>query len=265
MLEALQIAPEKEAQRICAFIQGYMQETGFSRAVLGVSGGVDSALVAALCARALGPENVYAMLLPYRTSNPLSTEHGRRLIQQLGIHETYFDITPMVEPLLSADPSMSDVRKGNIMARCRMVVLFDHSAAVNGLVMGTGNRTEYLLGYFTLYGDNAAALRPIVHLYKCQVRALASFLGVPEEIVAKAPSADLWQGQTDEGELGFTYDEADQILFLLTEMGLDEEAIARQGFDREVVRAVRRRMECMAFKRREPLSLPTVFAARQQQ
>ncbi len=262
MLDALRISPEEEVARIAGFITRHLNDAGYSRAVLGVSGGVDSALVAALCARALGPENVYGMLLPYATSNPQSAAHGRLVCEQLGIPHSLFEITPMAEPLMARDAAITSVRKGNIMSRCRMVVLFDQSAAWNGLVMGTGNRTEALLGYFTLYGDSACALRPIVHLYKCQVRALAVHLGLPEEVVAKAPSADLWAGQTDEGDLGFSYDEADQILYLLTEAGLSEQEAAQQGFDLSVVQAVKRRMERYAFKLREPAGLCTVAEAR---
>lgn len=262
MLEALRIDPEVEVARIVDFITHQFHDAGYSRAVVGVSGGVDSALVAALCARALGAENVYGLLLPYATSNPASTAHGRLVCEELGLPHELFDITPAADALIARDPEMASVRKGNIMSRCRMVVLYDQSAAWNGLVMGTGNRTESLLGYFTLYGDSACALRPIGHLYKCQVRTLARHLGLPEAVVGKAPSADLWAGQTDEGDLGFTYDDADQILYLLTEEGLDDEHAAQQGFDVALVRAVRRRMERYAFKLRQPAGLATVAEAR---
>lgn len=261
LLDALQFDPTQETNRIVEWISRQMSDAGFGRAVLGVSGGLDSALVAALCARALGPDNVYGMILPHETSNPQSMAHGRRLIEQLGIESSLFDITPMVEALVARDPDMSSVRKGNIMSRCRMMTLFDQSAAWEALVIGTGNRTEMLLGYFTLYGDSAAAFRPIAHLYKYQVRALAAYLGLPDEILHKAPSADLWEGQTDEGDLGFSYDEADQILYLLTEAGLREQQAAEQGFALETVQAVRRRMERNAFKLAEPPCMPTIAQA----
>jgi NAD+ synthase len=262
LLDALRLDPEPEVARIVGFVSRHLHDAGYSRAVLGVSGGVDSALVAALCARALGPENAYGMLLPYAASNPQSTAHGRLVCEQLGIPHSLFEITPMVEPLFARDPEISGLRKGNIMSRCRMVALYDQSAAWNGLVMGTGNRTETLLGYFTLYGDSACAMRPIAHLYKCQVRALSRHLGLPEVVVAKAPSADLWAGQTDEGDLGFTYDQADQILYLLTEMGLGDQEAAQRGFDLALVQAVRQRMERYAFKLCQPACLPTVAEAR---
>lgn len=259
MLTELCVDVERESNRIASFIRDSLSAAGFHRAVLGVSGGIDSALVAALCVRALGPENVFGMLLPCENSSTLSTAHGRQVIDMLGMPSAVLDITPMYRPLLAYAPDMSSLRLGNIMSRLRMLTLYDQSVVFNGLVMGTGNRTEWLLGYFTLYGDGAAALKPISHLYKCQVRALASHLGIPDEIVHKAPSADLWEGQTDEADLGFSYDDADQILFLLTELGLDEEAVAGRGFDRRLVQAVQRTYRKTGFKRVMPAMLNTVW------
>lgn len=258
MLAALRLDPKRETDRIVEFIARQFRSAGCSRAVLGMSGGVDSALVGALCVGALGPENVHGMLLPHEMSNPQSTAHGRLVCAQLGISSSLFDITPMVAPLIAQDTAMNSVRKGNIMSRCRMIALYDCSAVQNALVVGTGNRTETLLGYFTLYGDSACALRPIAHLYKCQVRALATHLGLPDEVVTKAPSADLWAGQTDEDDLGFSYDDADQVLYLLTEAGMSEQQAAAEGFDLHTVRAVRQRMERYAFKLAQPPCLPTV-------
>ena len=258
MIEALKIDPGRQVARIVGFIADKLADAGYSRAVLGMSGGIDSALVAALCAQALGPENVHGMILPYATSNPSSEAHAKLVIEQLGIESSRFEITPMVAPLVEQDPEMGGRRMGNIMARCRMIVLYDRSEAFRGLVMGTSNRTETLLGYFTLFGDSAAALKPIEHLYKYQVRSLSRFLGIPDEIVNKAPSADLWEGQTDEDDLGFSYDLADQILYLITEMELSEEQVADQGFDPDVVARVNRCMQSSAFKRHAPLSLSPV-------
>jgi NAD+ synthase len=256
MHEGLELDCATEAARIVTFIRERLAGSDCSHLVLGLSGGVDSALVAALCARAVEASRVHALLLPYETSNPSSETDAMRVVDLLGLPHERFGITAMVRPLFEDDPTMDGRRRGNIMARCRMVILFDRSAALNALVVGTSNRTETLLGYFTIHGDGAAAFKPIAHLYKAQVRALARYVGVPEAIIAKAPSADLWKGQTDEGELGFSYDEADQILYLLTERGLAHEQIAALGFRPAVVAAIARRMETTAFKRRLPPELP---------
>lgn len=252
MLEALRLDSARACDRIVMFINEQLSQAGYRRVVLGLSGGIDSALVAALCAQAAGAENVLGVLMPYRTSNPESEAHAHLVAEALGIPTERFEITGMVQPLLERHPDMDARRMGNIMARCRMIALYDQSAAFGGLVAGTSNRTETLLGYFTLFGDAAAAFKPIAHLFKCQVRQLARHLSVPSLVIAKAPSADLWQGQTDEGELGFTYDDADQILYLLTEQGLSLDHITGLGFRRPIVESVLRRMASTAFKRREP-------------
>jgi NAD+ synthase len=256
MLQALELSTERECERIIEFIQSEFGRAGFSRAVLGLSGGIDSALVAALAAQALGADHVHVMMLPYCNSNPDSDAHARLMVDRWGFSCERFEITPVVEPFFARDPQIDDRRKGNIMSRCRMVALYDLSAAVGGLVLGTSNRTETLLGYFTLHGDGAAAIKPIAHLFKCQVRALSRHVGIPQAIIEKAPSADLWAGQTDEGDLGFTYDEADQILYLLTEEHLGKSQIAALGFDARVVSAVKARLEVTAFKRLPPPVLP---------
>jgi len=255
MLGELRLDAAYERRRIVAFIREQTAAAGCSRLVIGLSGGVDSTLVAVLSAEAVGAGNVQAMILPYETSNPESEAHARMVIDALGLPYERFDITPMVHPLLARYPDMDERRKGNIMARSRMIILFDQSARLNGLVVGTSNRTETLLGYFTLHGDGAAGFKPIAHLYKCQIRELARAVGVPEVIVTKAPSADLWDGQTDEGELGFTYDEADQVLYWLMERGLNVDEIAAKGFDPRVAAEIQRRMWATAFKRRWPPTL----------
>jgi len=201
----------------------------------------------------MGAENVLALLMPYRTSAPESAEHARQVIEITGVANKTVDITPMVEPYLEQDPQMSDVRRGNVMARMRMIVLYDHSVLWNGLVIGTSNKTELLLGYGTLFGDMASAIDPLGDLYKTQVRQLARAMGVPEAIVQKPPSADLWVGQTDEGELGFTYAEVDKLLYLLVdERYTPEEAIAA-GFDAQFVDTVIRRVRGSQFKRMPPI------------
>ena len=262
MIEELSLDCARERRRLVAFVRDQLSEAGYARAVVGLSGGVDSSLVAALCAEALGPRNVLDMIMPYESSDPRSEEHARLVIEKFGLSYERFDITAMVRPLVERYPELDaegGVRKGNIMARCRMIVLYDQSERFGGLVVGTSNRTETLLGYFTLHGDGAAAIKPIGHLFKCQVRALARHMGVPEQVIAKPPSADLWAGQTDEGELGFSYDQADQILYLLTERHVGPQEIAAGGFDLGVVEAVRRRVEATAFER-SPAPVPSSAA-----
>jgi NAD+ synthase len=206
-----------------------------------------------LAAEALGPQNVLALLMPYRTSAAESTEHALQLVKLTGVATQSVDITPMVEPYLAQHPQMSDVRRGNVMARTRMIVLYDHSSQWNGLAVGTSNKTELLLGYGTLFGDMASAVNPLGDLYKTQVRQMARAVGVPEAIVQKAPSADLWAGQTDEGELGFTYADVDKLLYcLVDERYSPEEAIA-EGFDPQFVAVVTRKLRQAQFKRVPPI------------
>lgn len=234
------------------FIRSEITRTGFSRAVLGLSGGIDSALSCALAAEALGPQNVLAVRMPYKTSSPDSLEHAQLLIDQLGVQSLTIPITEMADPLIARDPEMSGVRKGNIMARCRMIVLYDQSEAFKGLVVGTGNKTEILLGYSTLYGDAACAINPIGDLYKTQVRQLSRAMNIPAPIIDKAPSADLWMGQTDEGELGFTYEEVDKLLYLLVDQRYSPEEAVEAGFDPGFVRTVLNRVRRYQFKRMLP-------------
>jgi NAD+ synthase len=234
---------------LTGFIYTEITRAGFSKAVINLSGGIDSALSCYLAAEAMGPENVLAIRLPYRLSSPESLEHAQMVIDATGVQSITVDITPMVEPLFERFPDMNEVRKGNIMARQRMIVLYDQSEAFKGLAVGTGNKTEILLGYTTVYGDAANALNPIGDLYKTQVRQLSRALGISEEIVGKAPSADLWAGQTDEGELGFTYDEADQLLYLLVDERWTPEEAIEAGFAERFVREVVRRMRQNQFKR----------------
>lgn len=249
----LMLNTEVTRRVLVAFLRREIERFGFHKAVLGVSGGVDSSLACFLATEALGAQNVLALLMPYRTSAPESTEHARRVVEITGVCSKTVDITPMVDPYLEQHPQMSDVRRGNVMARMRMIVLYDHSALWNGLVVGTSNKTELLLGYGTLFGDMASAVNPLGDLYKTQVRQMARAVGVPEAIVQKAPSADLWAGQTDEGELGFTYAEVDKLLYcLVDERYTPEEAVAA-GFDPQFVTAVVRKMRASQFKRMPPL------------
>ncbi|MEA1978420.1 MAG: NAD+ synthase [Chloroflexota bacterium] len=234
------------------FIRNELARAGFSRAVVGVSGGVDSALTCFLSAEALGPENVLAIFMPYETTSAESRGHAALVIEAAGAREQTVDITAMATPVFDRFPEADKIRRGNIMARMRMIVLYDQSAAFNGLVIGTGNKTESLLGYTTLYGDSACAINPLGDLYKTQILQLARAVGVPEPIVSKPPSADLWDGQTDEDELGFTYDEVDRLLLLLIDQGFSEQACVDAGFDEKFVRKVVERMQRNQFKRIQP-------------
>jgi NAD+ synthase len=237
---------------LTSFIRSEIKRVGFTRAVVGLSGGIDSALSCALAAEALGPENVYAIRLPYKSSSPDSLEHAQLLIDQLGIHSETIEITDMVEPYLVRDRDMSKQRKGNIMARQRMVVLYDQSEVLKGLVIGTSNKTEILLGYSTLWGDMASAFNPIGDLYKTQVRQLSRALNIPLPIIEKAPSADLWKDQTDEDELGFKYEEVDKLLYILVDQRYTVSDCIEAGFDEKFVNTVVGRIRRSQFKRLQP-------------
>ncbi len=248
----LTINTELAEKIITGFIRTELHRVGFERAVLGVSGGIDSALSLYLSARALGPENVLAMRMPYKTSAPDTLADAQTMIDDLGVQSLTVEITDMVDPLIQHYEAMNRMRAGNIMARMRMIVLYDQSVAFNGLVMGTSNKTELLLGYSTIFGDAAAAIQPIGDLYKTQVRQLAAALGVPQAVINKSPSADLWQGQTDEGELGFTYAEVDKLLYLLVDQRYRPADCVAEGFAPGFVETVVNRMRRNHFKRIMP-------------
>jgi len=234
---------------LTGFIQTEINRTGLSRAVIALSGGIDSALSCFLAAEALGPSNVLAVRMPYRTSAADSLEDAQTVIDATGVPSLTIPISDMVDPLLARFPEMDNMRRGNIMARMRMICIYDQSAAVGGLVIGTGNKTEILLGYTTLYGDSACAINPIGDLYKTQVRQLAAALCLPESVRAKAPSADLWLGQTDEGELGYTYAEVDQLLYLLVDQRYRPAECVAAGFAEPFVSSVVERIRRNQFKR----------------
>lgn len=252
LLPRLAINTDLARRILVLFLRDAVTKVGFERAVIGLSGGLDSALAAYLIAEALGPENVLALRMPYRASSQASLDDAQAVIDALGVRSDTVDITPMVDPLLERFPDASRVRQGNVMARMRMIVLYDQSAAFDALVIGTSNKTEFLLGYTTIYGDNAAAVQPIADLYKTQVRQLARALGLPPQVIEKAPSADLWAGQTDEGDLDFTYEQADQLLYLLVDERYTVDEAAAEGFDRALVERIWRRVRLNHYKRTMP-------------
>jgi NAD+ synthase len=237
---------------LTGFIRSEITRAGFSKALVGLSGGLDSAVSCALAADALGPKNVLAVRMPYRTSSPDSLEDAQLVAEQLGVALETIEITEMVEPLLRLDAKISNVRRGNILARARMIVLYDQSEVFRGLVVGTSNKTEILLGYTTLWGDMAAAINPLGDLYKTQLRQLARSLGLPPSVLNKPPSADLWAGQTDEGEMGLRYDEVDRLLYLLVDERRSPEECVEAGFKRGYVEDVLKRVRRNHFKRLMP-------------
>jgi len=249
----LEIDPELTVGWLTSFLREEFERRGFEKAVLGLSGGVDSAVTAFLAAQALGPDNVVAVRMPYRTSNPDSLAHAQLVIDKLGIQSRTIDISSPVDGYLANEPDADPARKGNVMARERMIVLFDQSAKYNALPVGTGNKTERLLGYFTWHADDSPPINPLGDLFKTQVWQLAAFLGVPKVIVDKPASADLIEGQTDEGDFGLSYAEADKILNWLVS-GYSPASLLSRGFDPKKVELVRKRLAGTHWKRK----LPTV-------
>jgi len=234
------------------FIRGQLRQAGFERAVLGLSGGIDSALVAYLVAEAIGPDQLLCVLMPYRTSSPASRADAEDVVRLLGTASELVDITPMVDGFYGPDSDASALRRGNFMARMRMSVLYDRSVTWGGLVVGTGNKTESLIGYTTVFGDSACAFNPVGDLYKSQVRQVAAAIGVPDAIIAKAPSADLWPGQTDESEAGFSYPELDRLLFWRIDKRRSVDEVVALGFERTLVERIDKMVAGAEFKRQVP-------------
>ncbi len=266
--EELRIDTDVARRVIGGFIQGQLRQAGFERAVLGLSGGIDSALVAYLVAEAIGAEKLLCVLMPYRTSSPASRADAEEVVRRLGCASHVVEITAIVDGYFgtageagaAGSPGAggpgaleaSALRRGNFMARARMMVLYDASVTWGGLVVGTGNKTEALIGYTTLFGDSACAFNPIGDLYKSQVRQLSLAMGVPDAIVRKAPSADLWPGQTDEVEAGFTYPALDRLLHQMIDRRRTDAELAALGFDPATVARVDRMVATSEFKRQVP-------------
>ena len=253
VFEPLEINGALVRRILVGFIRNEVRKVGFERVILGLSGGVDSSLVATLAAEALGPANVKGILMPYRSSDPQSRRDALTLIEQLGIEQLEVDISPQIDAFYQRFPEADNKRRGNKMARERMTVLYDQSWAWQALVIGTSNKTELLLGYGTIYGDMASAINPIGDLYKTQVWQLADSVGVPTAIVQKAPSADLWAGQSDETELGFGYRQIDRLLYYLVERRYSLPELKDEGFDQAFIDDIVKRVRENQYKRRLPV------------
>ena len=235
------------------FLRAEAGKFGFERVVLGLSGGIDSAVSAALAARAFGPANVLGVMMPYTTSSSASEADARTVAAALGIRLDKVEIGAMADGYLATTPDADRLRRGNVMARCRMIVLYDRSVVERALVVGTSNKTELLLGYSTQFGDAACALNPLGDLYKHQVVQLARHLGLPRVVIDKPPTADLFEGQTDEGELGFSYAQADAILFALVDERRTLDEVVGLGHARPLVERIAARMAANQYKRQPPL------------
>ncbi len=240
-------------EMLTAFIRNEIRKFGFNSVVLGLSGGIDSAVVAEIAVRALGPDNVLGLMMPYQSSSPESLQDADLMIRRLGIRAEKLSITPVVDAFFTSVPEDHRLRRGNIMARTRMVFLYDISARDGRLVAGTSNKTELLLGYGTMFGDMASAVNPLGDLYKTQVRGLARHLGIPSPIIDKAPSADLWEGQSDEEDLGFSYEEVDLLLYMMLERRMDKAAIIAEGVAEPFYDRVRKMVVRNQYKRMMPV------------
>lgn len=251
----LSINPSNTANQLIDFIRKTINKASLSRLVVGLSGGVDSATSFALGVKAIGAENIIVGIFPYGDLSKEGTDDAQILISKLHIPDKnvkLIDIKPLVDPVFKIDPSIDQLRQGNIMVRMRMILLYDLAKKYNALVLGTENKTEHLLGYFTRFGDEASDIEPLRNLYKTQVRQLASYLKVPQKIIEKPPTAGMWVGQTDEDEFGFTYEKADQILYLWHDKKYKKEEVIKAGFNPDVVDKVINRLSDNSFKHNLP-------------
>jgi NAD+ synthase len=259
MIQLPKINYLKVVEFIADSIKNEMAHTGHSKAVLGLSGGIDSAFVATLASLALGKENVTGILMPYKSSSRASVDDAMKMVHHLGINHEHIEITAAVDAIAAnnmVNPEISrHIRLGNIMARVRMITLFDYSAAKKAIVFGTGNKSEIELGYFTLFGDSASAINPVGYLYKTDVFEISKYLGIPESLITKAPSADLFEGQTDESEIGFAYADMDPVIHALTDLKMNPDEVIKAGHDARLVEALNKRINAMSFKRNIPVIL----------
>ncbi|HOO77973.1 MAG TPA: NAD+ synthase [bacterium] len=242
----------KVEEHLVSFIRRAVERSGKEKAVVGLSGGIDSATIGALAVRAMGSSNVIGLLLPYRAGRPEDIRDAQELADLFGIHTRTIDIAPMIDAYFEHFSRASVMRKGNKMARERMSILYDWASYHNALVLGTGNRTEYYMGYFTKYGDGGVDVEPIGCLYKTEVRQLAVSIGIPRHLANRTPTAGLWQGQTDEGELGFTYQFLDSILYCMIDLHLGRQSLLQEGFFPDDIDTVRSMVRATRHKRRTP-------------
>lgn len=248
----LDIDTKKLKRILVNLIRNFCHKRGFKKVVLGLSGGLDSTVVAYLACEALGKKNVLALTLPYKESNPDSVKDAKKIANLLGIKSRVIQITPMIDAYYKHYPDKNRTRKGNKLARERMAILYDFSSKENALVIGTGNKTEALLGYCTIHGDAAYAFNSIGDLYKTQVRLLAKELKVPQRIIDKVPSADLWKGQTDEGELGITYEKVDRFLYYLVDKKYTSKRLMKLGYQKSFIEKIKNMIRKNQFKRKMP-------------
>jgi NAD+ synthase len=252
-MELLKINTELVSKVLQKFLKEEVQKAGFKKVVLGLSGGIDSTVVAFLCARTFLPEDVSVLIMPYRSSNPENIHHAEMVAKKLTIRYEIIDISSIIDAFFSREPEADQIRKGNKMARERMCLLYDYSTKEKALVIGTSNKTELLLGYGTIFGDLASAINPIGDLYKSHIWQLAENLGVPKEIIKKKPSADLWLGQTDEEEIGYSYSDIDRLLFYMVDLRYSEEMLTDLNFTHEMIQDIQKRIQQSQFKRRPPV------------
>jgi len=240
---------------LTGFIKNETRKIGISKAVIGLSGGIDSAVTAYLAAEALGKENVLCVLMPYKTSSKASITDALKVVRELGVRCLTVEITEVVDSYLMKmnDKEISNLRKGNVMARVRMITLYDLSSRENAIVIGTGNKTEILLGYSTIFGDTACAINAIGDLYKTQIWDLAKYLKIPQSIIDKKPSADLWEGQTDENEMGLTYKEVDKYLYQKFDLKKSKSMLMQSGYNKEYISKIDSMIAKNKFKRFPPV------------
>jgi len=246
-----------DAKFVSEVLQRFLKEettkTGFEKVIFGLSGGIDSTVVAYLCSLAFPQKDVTALIMPYRTSNPKNMQHAELVAKTLKINYEICDISTMVDAFYKDDPKADMLRRGNRMARERMCFLYDYSSKQKSLVIGTSNKTELLLGYGTIFGDLASAINPIGDLYKSQIWELAEYLGVPKEIIKKPPSADLWVGQTDEDEIGYSYPQIDELLHYMIDQRYSNDMLLDHGFSKKMVTKIQKMIQSSQFKRRPPI------------